>query len=1185
MHKRIVAALLLFAAGAFAQVAGRLSGSVVDPTGAAVPNASINLYLQGGTDAVLRAVTTSEGLFALTGVRPDTYDVTIDAAGFKKQTLRGVIISPGQENSLPPVKLELGATTETVEVTAVTQGVQTTNAEISHTITNDQVRQLPMLSRSPLALLMTQAGVTSNSRSNTTINGQRVSYSNMTLDGINIQDNYIRTNALDFSPNMLLLDQVGEVSVSTSNSASAVGGGSGQVMFVTPSGTNAYHGSLYWYNRNNKFSAASWAQNQTRTPKSFLNQNQIGGKIGGPIIKDKLLFYTNYEAYRRRTQTSYNHTILTGTARQGIFTYKDKNTGAVQQVNVLQLMGVSIDPTIQKMLADIPGPENINNFDTGDSAPGLLRNTAGDRYNVRNNRDRNNISTKLDYIISPQHMISGTFAWNSDKLDRPDVATDFRTAPIVANDNKTKFLSATWRWSIKPNLTNELRGGFNLAPALFLRNTPLPDYVLAGLVTTNPVNTFANQGRWTNTYNYMDNASWQHGAHNVQFGVQAQLVSVKTFNDAGVVPTYTLGLTNSINSLLPTNMASTDQTAAGNLAAMLAGYIRSYSQGFNVTSRTSGFVPGASNTRRLSLNTYSAYVQDSWKALRRLTVNLGVRYDLLSPIDEKNGLELVPVIQNGDVFGTLLNSNATLDFAGGDTGRPFYNRQKLNFSPNIGLAYDLFGNGRTSLRAGYSLSYVNDDTFRAVENAVSTNAGLSQTVTKSNLNALLANGVPAIPTPTFKVPRTFSDNYALNPGSAFAMTDPNLKTPYVQQWNFGIQHMIKDIVVEVRYVGNHATQQFRGIDYNQVLVTPEFLNEFKNAANNGWAAVAAGKAFSPVYNPSIPGSVPLPMFAKMPSSALTNSSIVGDIQRGEVGDAAYLLQYYGYNGPYQFFQQPYALGVNMLTNYSNSSYNGLQVEMTKRMSRGLTLQANYTFSKVLSDSNGDAQTRFEPFLDNANPKRERARAPFDQTHILRANGIYNLPFGKGRYFSTDNKVLDKIIGGWTVSGMMTWESGAPFSVYGNLGTLNRNGRGMNTVNTTLTLSQLKDLMGVRMTGNGPYYFDPSIINPFNGQGMAPYGQPAFDGQAFFQPAAGTIGTLQRNIFSGPWDFGLDMAILKNIQITETQKVEFRAQSTNALNHPAFYIGDQNISSTTFGKMPTGTMFGARVIEFGLYYSF
>src|SRR5947207_7939741 len=211
-----------------AQVTGRLTGRVVDTSGAAIPGVEVKLALAGQLRPILTAVTTSDGLFSIAGIRPEIYGVMVEAAGFRKETVRSVKIDPASEAALPPIKLEVGAVTETVEVNASVQRIQTANAEITTTVTTEQLRKLPTIDRSPLALVRTQAGV-SNGRGNTIINGQKTSFTNVTLDGINIQDNFIRDNSLDFLPNLLLLDQISEFAVATSNANSAAGFGSSQV--------------------------------------------------------------------------------------------------------------------------------------------------------------------------------------------------------------------------------------------------------------------------------------------------------------------------------------------------------------------------------------------------------------------------------------------------------------------------------------------------------------------------------------------------------------------------------------------------------------------------------------------------------------------------------------------------------------------------------------------------------------------------------------------------------------------------------------------------------------------------------------------------------------------------------------------------------------------------------------------
>src|SRR5215468_11095216 len=224
-------AIAILASASFAQVTGRIIGSVVDQSGAVIPSAKIELSLPGGARAILNAVTTNDGLFSLTGVLPGSYELAVTAQGYKKRVVQELAVRPGQELALQAIQLEVGQVSETVQVTE-TQAVQTANSEVSLSITRQQLKELPVLNRSPLGFVTTQAGVTAAGGSNASvINGQRTTFTNITLDGINIQDNFIRTNAADFSPNVLLLDQVGEMTISTSNTNPAFGNGASQVTF------------------------------------------------------------------------------------------------------------------------------------------------------------------------------------------------------------------------------------------------------------------------------------------------------------------------------------------------------------------------------------------------------------------------------------------------------------------------------------------------------------------------------------------------------------------------------------------------------------------------------------------------------------------------------------------------------------------------------------------------------------------------------------------------------------------------------------------------------------------------------------------------------------------------------------------------------------------------------------------
>lgn len=1182
---------------------GRLVGTVSDASGV-IAGATV-VVTDNKTAKERTVVTSDEGVFTVTQLEFGTYTVKISSPGHKVFTAQEVKIDVGREYSLNAV-LDVGNVTEEVTVVAGSDIINASNGELSNTVSPRQIQDLPLNGRNPLNLITLQPGTASNGAQFTSINGQRPSAPIITLDGLNIQDNFIRSNASSFTQVGLTTDAISEFTVTTQNAGAEQGGGAAQIQLVSPRGQNDFHGALFEYNRNSKFAANPFFQNANRSPRAFRNFNQFGGRLGGPILKNKIFFFGYYEGLRDRLPSPTTRTTLTASARQGIFTYNDA-AGVRRQVNLfaLPITGTNaptgINPIIQsRILANLPAGNS--------TLAGDQRNTTGYQFNQKSDTNNDEVKVRLDYDINQSNSLNVVYDRQKGDGFLPDFidANGFTEIPSIASVTPSDLYVAAYRWN-RGNLVNEVRAGYVRNFPNFPRTTVAPAQFFGLPLITNPEQTALPQGRKTKTYTLQDNADYQWGNHSLRFGVQYNYYSALRLNSGGITPVYNLGVNTTTPqitpaqfndaTLFPGGIGTTDRTNANALYALLGGIVTSQAQTFNVLNRDSGFVPLEGFRQDYSYANYGFYVSDQWRVTPRFTLNLGLRYELWPSTRERNGvITEVRIPEGTDPRAALLDPNGSLQVVGGNVGdgKLFYT-DKNNFAPIISFAYQpefnnkilnmLFPNqGRTVIRGGFRISYFNDEFLKAASGEGDQNPGLRLSLTRINLNER-PNALGTIATPAVTVPRTFAqNNVQFNNFGSVAAVNPNLQVPMNYEYNFSIQREVGwGTAFELRYVGAFSSNGTRYTDVNPLDIENNgFLADFLRARSN--RQLTGNPACTTAQNP---GCQTLTVFPNLGSGGLlTNATILGLIDNGLPSDLALTYIQNGLRGSVRFRQnENLGLGL-LLDNTARYNYNSLQFEVRKKFSQGLALQANYTFQKTLTNAPGTDQRRFEFQLDPNRDFLEYSRATYDQTHVFNMNAIYELPFGKGKYFLTDaGPFLNRLVGGWQLNSIVSIASGAPFGIFDPRGAYSTTARSTrNTATSSLTKEEIKNLVGLYNTPNGIYYINPAVIDPNTGRGANGINSPAFAGQVFFNTQPGQVGNTERFFLNGPMYFNIDASLFKKINITERVNVQVRAEAFNLLNHTNFFLGQApSINSATFGKI-TQT-FSPRIMQFGFRLEF
>jgi len=897
-----------YAQGATTQT---LSGSVVDASGAVIPGADITAK-HTGTGIAYNAVSNGEGLFSLPSLPVGTYSVTVTLQGFKTVIIKDVALSSAAPANVKAT-MEVGGVSEQVTVASTSEIVQTQSSTVAQTINTNQITKLPLTSRSAMDFVNFLPGVTTaNGNRQASINGLPRGTINITLDGVNIQDNTLRTTDGFFAIVSPRLDAIEEVTVSTAaQGAGDAGQGAAQVKFVTKSGTNSFTGSGYYYQRRDSLNANTWFNNRNGVSKAKLKQDQGGFAVGGPIMfpglfdgHNKAFFFANYEEVHQPSDvTRNNRTVLNAAASAGTFCYPGNC------INVLQLAAANgqtgaIDPTIGKMMGDIRSA--VAGGSLSDIDPNLQRFA----FNVPVQSMRRYPTFRLDYNLTNSHRAS--FAYNYQKFtDAPDTLNNreasFPGFPVEAGQSSVRLgWAGSVRSTLARNLVNEARLGYSGAPVTFFGELNLGMYTgtvanqqgfqlnfpSVGATLTNPSAGAAPQSRNANSLLVEDTLNWLKGSHSISLGGSFTQYDIWAKNSS-LLPTVNFQVlsndpANAIFSQGNFPGASAAQiTAASNLYALLTGRISSIQADARLDEASGQYVYEGTGMQRGRQRETGVFTQDSWRIRQNMTLNLGVRYDIQQPFKPLNSLySQATVDQVCGVSGAASDSTCNLFKSGSQPGaHPTYsqysegskahNTDLNNIAPSVGFAWTpsahpgLLGSmmgheGDFVIRGGYNRAYsrpgLNDYTGRLGANpGIVINADRDSG--KGNLGAvplLLSEttrlGAPPIPTtPTYPLVPTISDSI-----NAFA---PDLQVPSTDSWSAGIQRGLgKDMAVEVRYVGTRSRDNWQNLNYNEFnIVENGFLQEFRNAQANLQANIAAGRGATFAFT-GAPGTVPLPVF-------------------------------------------------------------------------------------------------------------------------------------------------------------------------------------------------------------------------------------------------------------------------------------------------------------------------------------
>ncbi len=1162
--------VLMFCAAGWAQT-GSITGTVKDPSGAAVAGASV--VISNSDRGINREMqTNSTGDFNQSALPQGSYDVIVTATGFKKFQAKNVVLDVAQKARVD-VSLQVGAaTTEVIVEGENVAQVETQSSELSGVVTGKQITQLELNGRNFTSLVTLVPGVSNQTGSDEpqvgingsvafSMNGGRTEYNNWELDGGDNMDNG-SNGTLNVYPS---IDAIAEFKVLTSNYGAQYGrNGSGTVEVETKGGTKAFHGDAYEFVRNDFFNAQNFTDMSSHGGSGQVSpykKNDFGYTIGGPVYipgvynkdKQKTFFFWSQEWRRDRLPAGFNQVVPYSAERTGNFNDLCPAPSATPAVfsrddfpdcpgtfdstaltwSTFPNNQVSVDPVATALLPLIPvgtiDQPGASSYVTNTTLPTSWRE---ELFRIDHNINEHNRAT-FRYIHDSWNTIepgpiwdSASFPTTQTAFDGPGISLVARLTSNISSTLLNEFVASYTTDHISFKSVGYFQRPDGLPMGQIYNNGfagKLPAFALSGGIydgiAMDP-NGIWPEGPYNSnpTYTYRDNMTKIVGRHNLQFG--AYFVAAQK-NELSSVQ---------VNGNLTFDTAS-PITSGNPFADMLLGNIASFNQGSNQLKFYNRY------------KIFEPYFQDDWRVTDRLTLNLGLRFSLLGTYRDRYKHAYnwdpsaydptqAPVIDvDGSINGTagalLPGVGNPLDGlvqcgvggipAGCSKGHLF------NPAPRIGFAWDPWGNGKTAIRGGYGVFFEHANGNEAnTEGMEGQTTPLIQNSSQPNIQGYLNIGNSAAGAPP------------IFPASFYSIPK-QVVWPYMQQWHLDVQHELPShMVVTVSYVGSKGTHLGRQSDLNQLHPTPASENPYLpgQAISDADCGTITDAGFSDV------------------SAVVNGQTITGqpaiNLQTACGNDA----------NPYRPF-----LGISTITrleNKASSTYHALQVSARKTVG-ALSLSLAYTYSHSIDDSsdryNGD-------FVNSYDIAASRASSSFDQRHMLNIGYVYDLPIFRNK------GIMHNVLGGWQWSGIVAYSTGTPLNIT-NGGDNGDNAGVGNAVGT----GSYPDLVGNPNANIPP----PSAVS------SNAYTKFAYNPNAFAVPQGLTFGTTGRNYLRNPSRTNFDMAIFKHFTIKEQTAFEFRAEAFNVFNHDE-PTGPSGTFATT-GFLQIGGAHLARVLQFGAKFIF